>query len=251
MKEVAITVVPREGKGKGPARQTRMVGFIPGVIYGPETQPESIKVDNRVFNAAWKTAGGGSVIFTLEKGGKKTKVLIRELQRDPVTNNVIHVDFHAISMTKPIHLSIPIRLVGIPVGVKTEGGILQATMREIEISCLPTDIPEQVEINVEHLHIGDSLHIRDISIPKVKILEEPDTTLAVVSAPTVLKTVEEEAAEAAAAAEAAGALPGAEGEAAAAAGAEGKAPSEGAKKEGGEKKEKSEKSEKSDKGKKG
>ncbi len=243
MKEVALTVVPREGKGKGPARQTRMVGFIPGVIYGPETNPESIKVDNRAFNAAWKTAGGGSVIFSLDKGGKKTKVLIRELQRDPVTSNVIHVDFHAISMTKPIHLSIPIFLVGIPVGVKTEGGILQATMREIEISCLPTDIPEHVEINVENLHIGDSLHIRDFSIPKVKILEEPDTTIAVVSAPTVLKTVEEEAAEALAAAEAAAAVPGAEGEAAVA-GAEGKAPAEGGKKEGGEKKEKGEKSDK-------
>ena len=242
MKEVALTVVPREGKGKGPARQTRMVGFIPGVIYGPETQPESIKVENRAFNAAWKLAGSGSVIFSLDKGGKKTKVLIRELQRDPVTSNVIHVDFHAISMTKPIHLSIPIFLVGTPVGVKTEGGILQATMREIEISCLPTDIPEHVEINVEHLHIGDSLHIRDISIPKVKILEEPDTTLAVVSAPTVLKTVEEEAAEALAAAEAAAAAPGAEGEAAA--GAEGKAPAEGGKKEGGDKKEKSDKSDK-------
>jgi large subunit ribosomal protein L25 len=245
MKEVTLTVVPREGKGKGPARQTRMVGFIPGVIYGPQTQPESIKVENRAFNAAWKTAGGGSVIFSLDKGGKKTKVLIRELQRDPVTNNVIHVDFHAISMTKPIHLSIPIHLVGTPIGVKTEGGILQATMREIEISCLPTDIPEQVEINVENLHIGDSIHIRDILIPKVKILEEPDTTLAVVSAPTVLKTVEEEAAEAAAAAEAAGIVPGVEGEAGAAtAETEGKAPAEGGKKEGTEKKEKSEKPEK-------
>ncbi len=243
MKEVALSVVPREGKGKGPARQTRMVGFIPGVIYGPETKPESIKVDNRTFNAAWKTAGGGSVIFSLEKSGKKTKVLIRELQRDPVTNNVIHVDFHAISMSKPIHLSVPVHLVGTPIGVKTEGGILQATMREIEISCLPTDIPEHVEINVENLHIGDSIHVRDLSIPKVKILEEPDTTLAVVSAPTVLKTVEEEAAEAAAAAEAAGVVPGAEGEAVAA-GAEGKEPVEGAKKEGGEKKEKAEKPEK-------
>ena len=69
MKEVTLSVVPREGKGKGPARQTRMVGFIPGVIYGPQTKPESIKVDNRAFNAAWKTAGGGSVIFSLEKGG--------------------------------------------------------------------------------------------------------------------------------------------------------------------------------------
>ncbi|MGH8014796.1 MAG: 50S ribosomal protein L25 [Candidatus Zixiibacteriota bacterium] len=243
MKEVSLAVTPRQGGGKGPARQTRMVGYIPGVVYGPQTKPESIKIDNITFNAAWKKAGGGSVIFTLDKEGKKTKVLIRELQRDPITNNVIHVDFHAISMTKPIHLSIPIHLVGLPIGVKTEGGILQATMREIEISCLPTDIPEHVEINVENLHIGDSIHVRDLSIPKVKILEEPDTTLAVVSAPTVLKTVEEEAAEAAAAAEAAGVVPGVEGEAGAAP-VEGKAPAEGGKKEGGEKKEKAEKPEK-------
>jgi len=242
MKEVALTVTPREGTGKGPARQTRMVGFIPGVVYGPQTKPESIKIENMAFNAAWKKAGGGSVIFSLEKNGKSTKVLIRELQRDPLTNSVIHVDFHAISMTKPIHLSIPIHLIGVPIGVKADGGILQVTMREIEISCLPTDIPEHVEINVETLHIGDSIHVRDLSIPKVKILEEPDTTLAVVSAPTVLKTADEEAAEAAAALEAAGVegVEGAEG----AAPAEGKAPAEGAKKEGSEKKEKAEKPEK-------
>jgi len=248
MKEVALSVIPREGSGKGAARQTRMVGFIPGVVYGPQTKPESIKIDTRTFNAAWKM-GGGSVIFNLEKEGKKRKVLIRELQRDPITNAVIHVDFHAISMTKPIHLSIPIHLVGTPIGVKTEGGIMQMTIREIEISCLPTDIPEHLEINVENLHIGDSIHVRDISIPKAKILEEPDTTIAVVSAPTVLKTVEEEAAEALAAAEAAAAAGVVEGEAGAAP-AEGKAGAEGAKKEGGEKKEKAEKPEKGEKGKK-
>lgn len=243
MKEVSLNVSPRESTGKGSARQSRLSGFIPGVVYGPETKPEPIKVNNLAFNAAWKNAGGGSVIFNLDRDGKKTKVLIRELQRDPITNSVIHVDFHAISMTKPIHLSIPIHLTGTPVGVKTDGGIMQTIMRELEISCLPSDIPEHLEINVEGLHIGDSVHVRDIKLEKAKIIDDPDQTIVVVSAPTVLKTAEEEAAEAAAEAEAA---EGAEG--AAAEGAEAKA--DGEKKEGGEKKaEKAEKSEKGEKGK--
>lgn len=242
MKEVSIAVSPRESTGKGSARQSRIEGFIPAVVYGPQTKPEPIKVNNLAFNAAWRAAGGGSVIFNLEQDGKKKKVLIRELQRDPITNAIIHVDFHAISMTKPIHLSIPIHLIGTPVGVKTDGGIMQTILRELEISCLPTDIPEHLEIDVENLHIGDSVHVRDIQLEKAKILEEPDRTIVVVSAPTVLKTTDEEAAEAAAEAEAA---EGEEGEAAE--GAEAKP--EGEKKEGGEKK--GEKAEKAPKGEKG
>lgn len=248
MKEISLAVSQRESTGKGAARQSRMKGLIPGVVYGPQTKPEPIEINGLKFNAAWRTAGGGSVIFTLEQSGKSKKVLIRELQRDPITNAIIHVDFHAISMTKPIHLSIPIHLIGTPIGVKADGGIMQTIMRELEISCLPSDIPEHLEVNVEGLAIGDSVHVRDIKLEKAKILDEDDATIVVVSAPTVLKTADEEAAEAAAAAEA----EGVEGEAAEGAEAEGKAPAEGgkkeaAKKEGGEKK--TEKAEKSDKGK--
>ena len=213
MKEIAITATARDKSGKGSARQSRREGMIPGVVYGPEIDPMPLSVNEREFRTAMKHASGGSII-NLEVGGKSNKVLIRELQRDPVTSRVIHIDFHAISMNKPIHVRIPIHFTGTARGVKTDGGIMQVTMREVEVSCLPTDIPDFVEIKVDDLGIGDAVHIRDISIPNAKIMAEGQRTLVVISAPTVVKseTVAAEGEEAAEGAEAAAA----EGEEAAA-----------------------------------
>ncbi len=221
MKEIALTASPRTAIGKGSAHRTRAAGNIPAVVYGPEIDPLPVTVTEQAFRAAVKSAGG-SAIFNLQVDGKSSKVIIRELQRDPVTSRIIHIDFHAISMTKPLHLSIPIHFVGTARGVKTEGGIMQTVMRELEISCLPTDIPEHVEVDVTNLGIGGSIHVRDLSIPKAQVLSEPQSTVVVISAPTIMKVevpvaeaaVAEEAAEAAEAAPAeaaAGAEPKAEG----------------------------------------
>jgi len=199
MKEVILAASQRNSTGKGAARQSRMAGNIPGVIYGPELDPLPLELNEKDFRVAIKQASGFSSIIDLDINGKINKVIIRDLQRDPVTNEVIHIDFHAVSMNKPINLSIPVKIVGIPIGVKTEGGILETTMRELEISCLPTDIPEQFELDVSELAIGDSIHVEDLEIPKVKILAEPQRTVVVVAAPTVIKEAEttEEEAEAA------------------------------------------------------
>lgn len=196
MKEIALAASPRTSVGKGSARRTRRAGSIPAVVYGPEIESLPIAVEERAFRTAMKSAGGGSAIFNLEVDGKRNKVIIRELQRDPVTSKITHIDFHAISMTKPLHLSIPVHCVGTARGVKTEGGIMQTTMRELEISCLPSDIPEYVEVDVTDLGIGDSVHVRDLSITKAQILSEERRTVVVISAPTVMKVeapVEEEA----------------------------------------------------------
>ena len=209
MKEIAISATARDKSGKGSARQSRLQGMIPGVVYGPEIDPMPLSINEREFRTAMKHASGGSII-NLEVGGKTSKVLVRELQRDPVTSRVIHVDFHAISMNKPIHVRIPIHLTGTAKGVKTDGGIMQVTMREVEISCLPADIPDNVEITVDDLGIGDAIHIRDLDIPNAKIMAEPQRTVVVISAPTVVKS-ETVAAEAAEGEEAEAAAP-AEGE---------------------------------------
>ena len=166
MKEVALKASPRTSVGKGSARRTRRDGSSPAVVYGPEIEPLPIAVEERAFRAAVKTAAGGSTIISLDVDGKRNKVVVREIQRDPVTDKITHLDFHAISMTKPLHISIPIHLVGTARGVKTDGGIMQTTMRELEISCLPSDIPEYVEVDVTDLGIGDSIHVRDMEIPK-------------------------------------------------------------------------------------
>jgi len=196
MKEISLVASMRPSVGKGAARQARMAGSIPAVVYGPEVEPFSIAVEERAFRDATKSAGGVSSIINLELDGKSNKVIVRDVQRDPVTSKIIHLDFYAVSMKKPIHISIPIHFVGTARGVKTDGGIMQTTMREVEISCLPSDIPEDVEVDVAELGIGDSLHVRDLSIPKAQILSELQRTVVVISAPTVMKVeaaVEEEA----------------------------------------------------------
>lgn len=227
MKEINITANSRQTGGKGFARRVRVTGNIPAIVYGPEKQPTPIAVNEKDLRGALKTAGGvhGS-IFTLNVDGQQSKVIVREIQRDPLTSRMVHIDFHAISMNKPINIEIPIRFTGLAKGVKSEGGIMQVLMRDIEISCLPVNIPEQFEVDVTELGIGDSIHVRDISIPNVQILAEPSNVMVVISAPTIIK----------AEATAAEAVP-AEGEAAEGAAAEGAAPAEagkeGAKKEAG------------------
>jgi len=223
MKEIAIAATARTGIGKGPARQARRDGNIPAVVYGPEIESMSVSVPEREFRAAMKAAHTSSIL-SLNVDGKENKVVLRELQRDPVTNKVVHLDFHAISMSKPINVSLPIKFIGVPRGVKTDGGIMQATMREMEISCLPADIPDHFEIDVTDLGIGDSLHVGNLSIPNVEILEPKSRTVVVISAPTVIKS-EATAAEGAEIA----AAEGAEGEA-----AEASAEGEGAKEKEGE-----------------
>jgi len=194
MRETALSATPRPELGKNAARRVRSVGQIPGVVYGPQTKPVSVAIDERAFRSAVKEAGGISAIFNLNVAGKENKVVLRELQRDPVTSRVIHIDFHAISMNKPIHISIPVHFVGLAEGVKNDGGIMQTTLRELAISCLPSEIPERFELDVSELRIGESIHVRDISIPKVEILSESQRTIVVISAPTVMK-VEEPTAE--------------------------------------------------------
>jgi large subunit ribosomal protein L25 len=217
MKEISLSVQPRTDVGKGFARRARMGGFIPGVVYGPEIDPKPVSVEEREFRAAMRHASS-SAILNLNLDGRETKAVLREMQRDPVTNRVIHVDFHAISMNKPIHVSIPIHFTGTPVGVKVDGGIMQTTMRELRVSCLPADIPDDIVLDVSELGIGDSIHVRDIAIENVDILSEERRTIVVISAPTVIKAEaaaaeEEEGEEAEAAAEEGAEETPAEGEA--------------------------------------
>ena len=235
MKEIVVAAKRRTEGGKGPARRVRQDGFIPGIIYGPETEPISVAVNEKEFRFSMKGVEGTSLI-DLNIDGDHRKVVLREIQRDPVTSRVIHVDFHAISMNKPINVAVPIHYIGTPVGVKTDGGIMQVTMRELEVSCLPGSIPEHLEIDVSELHIGESVHVSSVTIPDAKILSEVRRTMVVIAAPTVHK---EEVAEEVEGEEVEGEA--VEGEAEAAAeGAEDKTPAEGEDKKKSEDKKKGE-----------
>lgn len=186
MKEIPMTATRRDETGKGVARRARAAGMIPGVVYGPEISPMPIVLEEREFRAAMKHADA-STVLNLKVNGDENKVLVRDIQRHPVTSRVIHIDFHAISMNKPINVSIPIHFVGTPIGVKVDGGIMQTVLREVEISCLPMDIPDHFEIDVSELGIGESIHVSELSIPNAEILTVARRTVVTIAAPTVIK----------------------------------------------------------------
>jgi len=192
MKEVVLKVEPREKLGKEQAKKLRRNGFIPAVVYGPETPSRPLAIDSKTFYALLRGGLGENVIITLEmdeeRDGKK-QVLIREVQRDPVRGDIVHVDFHQISLTQKITIEVPIHLVGAPEGVK-DGGILQYALRELKVECLPTAIPEKIEVDVSHLKIGDSIHVADIKVQNVVILSDLQSSVASVVPPTVFKEAE-------------------------------------------------------------
>ena len=182
---VPLTGRVRPGTGKGPARQARRDGLIPGVIYGHGETPVAVAVPRREFEVAMRTAKGSNVIVGLAlDGGAEQTAIIREVQRDPVSHDILHLDFHHISLTEKVTIEVNVHLTGIPEGVKNGGGVLEHIARTIEIEVLPTQIPGAIEADVSHLEIGDSIHVRDLVVPNALVLSDPDTTIATVVPPT-------------------------------------------------------------------
>lgn len=197
-----MPVIPLPGTrrgdvGKGAARKARAAGRIPGVLYGHGEEPVALSVSAREFELAVRKQGGNPIIGLALDGGEHT-ALIRDVQYDPLNHEIIHLDFLRISLTEAIEVEVPIRLVGLPIGVKDNGGILEPILRELKVRCLPTAIPPSVEVDVSGLDVGDSVHVSAITLGDVTILTDADVTVATVVPPTV--QVEEKPAEEAAAA---------------------------------------------------
>lgn len=191
-----ITARSREGRGKGAARQSRREGRIPGVLYGHGEDSVPLSVDAHELQKLVHAISIENTIVDLDMGsGEPYKVLIRELQRHPVRDEFLHIDFFHVAMDEKIQVEVPIVLVGTPTGVKNKGGVLDHQLRELEVFCLPGSIPEKIELDVSGLDIGDSIHVSDIQLPDVEILTELDRAVVAVLAPTVME-VEEVAEEA-------------------------------------------------------
>ncbi|HJR53654.1 MAG TPA: 50S ribosomal protein L25/general stress protein Ctc [Gemmatimonadota bacterium] len=189
-----ITAHSRESRGKGAARQTRREGRIPGVLYGHGEDSVPLSVDANELHRLVHTISIENTIVDLDLGsGEPYKVLIRELQRHPFRDEFVHIDFFHVAMDEQIQVEVPIVLLGTPTGVKNKGGVLDHQLRELEVFCLPGNIPEKIELEVSHLDIGDSIHVSDIELPDVEILTELDRSVVAVLAPTVIEV--EEAAE--------------------------------------------------------
>jgi large subunit ribosomal protein L25 len=188
MKEIKLEAERREGIGKGACRKLRREGKIPAILYGPGEKPIPLMMDGNAFTYLYRSLRGEKALFNLKlKGDRGKKTIVKDLQRDPIGGKIIHVDFEHISLQKRITVEIPIHLAGIPKGVKEGGGVLEHLLREVEIECLPTDIPEHIEVDVFGLDIGDSIHVGDLELPNVRILVPPERSVATVLPPTVYK----------------------------------------------------------------
>ena len=200
MTTVALAAQSRTETGKGVARSLRRQALIPAVFYGPEVDPVPLILQSRDLEKLITTGAGENILIDLNiEDGKSTqshRAMIKEIQVDPVKQNILHVDLYAISMDKKISVEVPITLTGTALGVSEEGGILQQVSRTLEISCLPDRIPEAFELEVTALAIGDSLHVSDLEIPEgVDILAEDELTIASVVPPTKVEEIEPEVLE--------------------------------------------------------
>ena len=180
MSEVVVTK-PREGKfNKNAARRVRVAGKIPAVLYGSGHDPVAIEVDPKQISRILFSETGHNTIFDVEIAGQTSaKAMIVDWQREPIKEELIHIDLKRIAMDKAIRVSVRVKLLGIPVGVKTAGGVLDQVLREVDIECLPADIPSHIDVDVSHLALWESLRVSDLPhTGSIKFLNAEDATVA-------------------------------------------------------------------------
>jgi large subunit ribosomal protein L25 len=210
MPEVVVAK-PREGKfNKNAARRVRAAGKIPAVLYGAGHDPVAVEVDPKHISRILFSETGHNTIFDVEIPGKSTaKAMIVDWQREPIKDQLIHIDLKRIALDKMLRVRVRVKLIGIPVGVKTEGGILDQVMREVEIECLPADIPSHIDVDVSGLGMHHVLRVSGLPhSDKIKYLNSEDATVAHVVSIREEVVATPEAAEGAVAATAEAAAPG-------------------------------------------
>jgi large subunit ribosomal protein L25 len=197
MPDIVVAAESRTENGKNANRRLRASGKIPGILYGRGKKPTAVAVNPKSIGAILRTPTGENTLFDLELGGEKRTVILKEYQIEPLKHQLLHADFYEVALDKALEIKVHLELTGTPVGVKVEGGVLDFVTRELEIVCLPRDIPGKIVVDVSLLELGKHLRVSDLKIPeKVKVLTEPDVVVAHVVAPRA----EEEVAPAAEAA---------------------------------------------------
>jgi large subunit ribosomal protein L25 len=216
--DATLEAKKRAGRGKNEARRLRVSGQIPAVVYGarrdgqlPEGVP--VAVDPREVLRILHSESGANTLINLKLDGGESRVMVRDYQLDPITHQLLHADFYQLAMDKAITVAVPVQIKGEPVGVKQQGGLLDFVTREIHVSCLPTDIPEHIDVDVSELALHQSIRVKDIATdPKWKAVTDGETMLVHVVMPKAEESAATAAAEGAAAAPAAAAAAPAEPE---------------------------------------
>jgi large subunit ribosomal protein L25 len=198
MPSVQLAATPRTGTGKGAARTMRRTGTVPGIIYGHARAPQMLSLDNHELDRLLGRISAENTVVELVVDGRTSRTLIREIQRHPFRRQILHVDFQELVAGEKVTVRIPIVLVGTAVGVRVDGGVLDQTLRDLEIEVDPINIPNHIEVDVNEVVIGQSIHVRDLVLPPgVESLTDMDTTICVCAAPrAVIETVAAPAAEA-------------------------------------------------------
>ncbi len=199
MPDFVVPAESRADKGKNANRRLRGKGLIPGVLYGKKKETIEVAVSPREIGTILKSAAGANTLFDLDLGGQRRKVILKEYQREPLKGHLLHADFYEVALDQTLEVKVHVELTGVPVGVKTQGGVLDFVTRELEFECLPADIPEKITVDVSHLELGKHFRVSELKIPeKVKLLTELDVVIAHVVMPRAEEEVAPVVAEAAA-----------------------------------------------------
>jgi len=198
-KDITIAAEKRDTRGKGEARRLRVTGRIPAIVYGTKQDPVAVTLSPKEVNRILHSGTGHNTIFDLAvQDGEVSPVMIVDWQHDPVKGNLLHVDLKRIDLGKRLRAKIPVRTHGVPKGVKVEDGLFEIVTRELEIECLPDDIPEHFDTDVTELMLGQSLRASDVTLTAaMKLISSPDTVVAHVVAMRGAAAEETPAAEAA------------------------------------------------------
>lgn len=195
--DLTIEVHQRAERGKNENRRLRGSGWVPGVVYGGGKGSVPIKIDRRRLLDLLKEGGGENALFELKlsETGQSRHAMVKEIDVDPVSREIRHIDFQRVVLTQKVRIEVPIELKGISTGVKNEGGILDFVTRSIEVECLPRDIPQAIEVDISELHVGQHIGTDELELPeKVVLMEESDRVIVSIAHPR-LEEVEEGAEE--------------------------------------------------------
>jgi large subunit ribosomal protein L25 len=184
MMNIVVKSEKRQGLGSNAARRLRAQGFVPAVLYGESMETAALVLSKKDIGQILKLESGENTIFKVAVESEAYDVMIKELQIDPASDELLHVDLIRISMDKPIRVAVPVVHSGEPIGVKTEGGFIDFVTREVEVECLPRDIPESLAIDISGLHIQQTFKVESMAVPAgIKVLTEPGTVLVLISLP--------------------------------------------------------------------
>ncbi|PYU32898.1 MAG: 50S ribosomal protein L25 [Acidobacteria bacterium] len=206
MEQIIVEATPRDTRGKNAARRMRCAGQIPAVLYGGSGEPQAVAVNTKQVAGILRSESGHNTIFTVKLNGSEHKAILKDWQVDPAKGSLLHVDMLRIAMDVRMRVKVPVHTFGEPQGVKMQGGIFEMVTREVEIECLPSEIPDEFKVDVSGLMIGKQLRAADLPLDpqKIKLLTDPQRVIAHVVA---LRAEEEKPVEAAAPTEAAPAEP--------------------------------------------